>query len=90
MLTRYKRDFGMISASTAASGTIGVPANSTVMAIGCNPSRATQGGSNFDGKIYSADVIVYTGNLVLDGNEISIATLSQIQDNGITKNVYGK
>ena len=41
-----------------------------------------------NGKIYSADVIVYNGNLVLDGNEISIATLSQIQDNGITKNVY--
>ena len=37
-----------------------------------------------NGKIYSADVIIYNGNLTLDGSEISIATKTQKDG----KNVY--
>ena len=47
---------GILAISTAASGTIGVPSNSTVMALGTNPGGSSPAGSYLDGKIYSVGV----------------------------------
>jgi len=47
---------GVLEATTAASGTIGIPTSNTVMSLGSNPSGSTAGGNYFSGKIYNAAI----------------------------------
>ena len=56
---------GVLQGELSITGTIGTPANSTVMAIGVNPSRNGKGGSTlFKGKIYN--VAIYNQALTAD------------------------
>ena len=47
---------GVEQGRISVSGTIGVPANSTVMVLGANPSGSSISGEYFQGKIYSAAI----------------------------------
>ena len=56
---------GVLQGELSITGKIGTPANSTVMAIGVNPSRNGKGGSTlFKGKIYN--VAIYNQALTAD------------------------
>ena len=58
---------GKLEISQSVSGTIGVPANSTIMALGGNPGGQTVGSPDFKGKIYN--VAVY--DIALSADQIA-------------------